>query len=288
MASLKYKYPSIFYEALINVNSMSGNGLAYLIKEAKYFNINLQYPNINTSSNYVKALNDNTLLLGLCNIKSIKEPIANIIIEDRKIAPYSDLNDFVIRMAIKDISIQIIYDLTYAGALDDFNIPRNKIVANLENIYNNALLFKGLDYMPNTYKDEKYSFIDMPLLAFIDNETDFIAKEYEMLGIYLHEHPITALKKSYVNITDIDKLDHTKDVNIIGKIIQIEKKQTKNKEDYLTFKIEDETGNVFVSCYDNVDNIYNDFKKYDLVYLTLLARGRYYNITTIKKVKETS
>ena len=76
-------------------------------------------------------------------------------------------------MVLNDVSMQVLMDLTYAGALDCFNVSRSKIIANMNSLYTNALMYKGLDYKPNSYKEEKFSFITTPILFKDDIETDY-------------------------------------------------------------------------------------------------------------------
>ena len=185
-------------------------------------------------------------------------------------------------MVLNDISLQILADLTYANALSCFLISKEKIIANLTNLYNYASLFKGLDYKPNSYNDAKYNNIDIPLLIFENNEIDYLKKEYDLLGVYLSTHPITKIKNSttlkYNDITSITNGLY----NLIAKIIQLDKKKTRKGTDYITLTIEDDSASLRIYEYKNM---LNEFKKGDIVYLSINKNGEKIYINDIKKLE---
>ena len=132
-------------------------------------------------------------------------------------------------MALNDVSLQIIMDLNYSNALACFGVSKEKLSANLENLYANALLFAGFDYQPNTYMNKEYSSIDIPKMWFEDEETDFAKKEYEMLGIYISKHPLEKIKENLSK--EYSQISMIKDdgfYNILGKIIYIDTRKTKD------------------------------------------------------------
>ncbi|MDY2888772.1 MAG: DNA polymerase III subunit alpha [Candidatus Caccosoma sp.] len=281
MAYIKANYKTIFYESLINVNGENNERLRLILNEAKKNNIKILPPSVNESDKLFTSTND-TLRFGLENIKTIKSNISQVIIDERNKEKFNDLHDFIIRMVLNDISLQILADLTYANALSCFLISKEKIIANLTNLYNYASLFKGLDYKPNSYNDAKYNNIDIPLLIFENNEIDYLKKEYDLLGVYLSTHPITKIKNSttlkYNDITSITNGLY----NLIAKIIQLDKKKTRKGTDYITLTIEDDSASLRIYEYKNM---LNEFKKGDIVYLSINKNGEKIYINDIKKLE---
>lgn len=285
MAYLKTNYKTIFYEALLNVNNENGERKKELFYEARKNNIEIKYPSINSSS-YLFTSTENSIIFGLTNITSIKENIATTIINERNKAKFKDIYDFVIRMVLNNISLKTIVDLTFAGALDDFKIERNVIIANLNNLYNYALMFKDLDYIPNTYSDIKYNSIDIPYLFFKDNENDYLKKEYELLGIYIAIHPLTLLKRKQSKIiTDIYEIKANGYYDIIGKIIFIENKKNKNKQDIFTIKIEDDSAIIVAKDFNNAVKNKQLFKKNDVVLANITYKNPYFYLNSLRKME---
>ena len=283
MAYIKANYPAIFYEALLNVNNENNERRKKLFNEAKKLNIKIIKPDVNSSSFTFNSV-ANTINYGLSNIKTIKDNISSIIINERNKQPFADIYDFVIRMVKNDISLQVLIDLNYSGALDCFNIERSKISANIESLYQYALMFKGIDYKANTYKE--YSSIFTPLIVFNDDETDFIKKEYEMLNYYISIHPIRKIKlNAKLSFTDLDCLDEDNYYNIIGKINNIELFKSKDNKDILSLTLEDETSTIKVRTYNDAKTIKEKYKKGNIVYVNISKKGSYYYLNSIKKLE---
>ena len=283
MAYIKANYKTIFYDALLNINQESGERKKKLFEEAKKNNIRILKPCIITSDVSFTTTND-SIQFGLTNIASIKENIALTIINERNKAPFNDIYDFLIRMVLNDVSMQVILDLTYAGALDCFNISKEKIVANLNNLYSYALMFKGLDYKPNTY--ENYLAIGKPIMFYEDEETDFIKKEFEMLGLYLSIHPLTKIKEKYSKkVTLISEIENDGYYDILGKITLIDIRKTKDNKDSLYLKVEDESSTITIREYKDALNYKNTYKKGQIVCANVTYKNGYYYLNKMEKVE---
>lgn len=280
MAYIKANYSLIFYEALLNVNLENGERRKKIFYEAKRLNVQVLKPSIKHSSLYFSIF-ENQLIYGLANISSIKTPIAQMILNERAKAMFNSLNDFIIRMVYNDCSLQTLTDLIYAGALDCFNIARKKLIGNLKNLYDYALMFKGLNYQPNTYLDEKYNYILAPLLLFEDQDSDYLKEEYEMLGVYLSTHPLKKYKEKQ-NVSDIIDIKDDGFYQIIGKVCLIEKRKTKNNADYLNINIEDDTKIINVKNYQQVELIQQQIKKGDIILASISIKKGFNYLNTLK------
>ena len=286
MAYLKAYYPEIYYEALLNVNNENNDRRKRLFNEAKKLNITILKPDVKLSSLYFKGIN-NSIRYGLANITSIKENIASLIINERNKADFNDIYDFIIRMVINDVSLQVLTDLNYSGALDCFNISRDKISSNLSSLYQYALMFKGLDYKPNTYNLDIYKSISTPLIIFKDEETDFIKKEYEMLNYYISTHPIKKIKnKSNLDYKDITAILDDGLHNVIAKIVNIELFKGKDNKDVVSLTLEDETSVIKARSYFDALLIKENNKKGSIVYANITKKGNFYYLNSIKKMED--
>lgn len=285
MAYLKATYPAIFYEALLNVNQENLERRKLIYYEALRLNVKFLKPNVLASSLEFKAINNN-ILFGLKNIATIKENIAKIIIFEREKCEFKDIYDFIIRMCLNDVSVEIISDLIYAGALDCFNIKRGLLISNLNKLYDFAIMFKGFDYIPNTYDDEKYNFISKPILFASENTIDFIKKEHDMLGIYVTTSPLKKIKENVKEkITEIININASGYYNILGKITLIEIKKTKENKEYLNINIEDDSKILNLKTYQNINN-YLEFNKDDYVIANISLKNNRYYLNSLRKLKE--
>ena len=115
------------------------------------------------------------------------------------------------------------------------------------------------------------------------NENDYLKKEYEMLGIYISTHPLKTIKEKYNGeITDINLLVEDGYYNVIGKILLIENRKTKNNKDVISFKIEDDTSIIYLREYNNPDLYKGKFKKGDTIFANITLKNQFAYINNMK------
>ncbi len=273
MAAIKYKYPQIFYSTLLNMNADSDSKKVAFMNEAKYFDLKFAYPNVNESK-LEFSYDNKSLIFGLSNIKTFKNKISQDILDERNKGKFIDIYDFIIRMVKINLSAAQLEALIYSGALDCFKISRELLCTNLLKLYEYGMMFYDLPYEIGDYKS--YDYIPIPIL--IDNkdfDVDLLAKEKEMLGVYLSKHPIKIIKEKYNNnITDISNIVSVdKEIYLIGKINRIELRKNKNGKDALYLQIEDETGIKTIYAYDESARKYKSlFNKKDIVIVQVYVK----------------
>lgn len=283
MASIKNKHPLIFYKAMLKVKKVTGIDKENLINEAKKLNVKFSLPSINKSFLSYEVVDD-TIMVGLANILQVNENIAQRIIKEREKGLFTDYIDCFIRLAINDISMDIIKNLIYAGAFDCFLISRANLIGNIERIYNNALMFKGLDYQVNSYLD-KYSYIKMPYLEeYTISKMDLVDKEKEVLGFNISISPLTKIKeKINKNYFPINSIKDEELKECLVRIIAIEYRKTKENKDYIIFKIEDESMTINARVYSEIE-LYKEYQINDIVEVLLKMKNNYFYINKMKKV----
>jgi len=283
MATIKANYKTIFYESLLNVNKEKEEGRKAIFNEARKYNIFINKPDVTKSAIHFTSTSD-SINFGLADINDISEFIANTIINEREACQFNDIYDFAIRMVRNDVSMQVLLNLTYAGALDCFNVEKEKVIANIQGLYDFASMFKSYDYKPNSYSN--YKDIQVPLMYFSDKDTDFNKKEYEMLGYYLTTHPITKIKHSLnTMITNLDEIIDDGTYKVVIKVISKELRKGKDDKEYLTLKVEDETGFISIRDYRNANDIYNKVKKNDVLLLNIACKNSYYYLNSMEEIK---
>lgn len=129
-AYLKANFTIEFLVALlmaeVNKNTKkSPDNILRIKSEIRQLGIKIIPPDINSSSNTYKIVDDKTLMTGLDQLKFLKDESIEHIIENR---PYKDWDDFVERAFVGKVNAAAIRSLASCGALDCFGISRKLLV----------------------------------------------------------------------------------------------------------------------------------------------------------------
>ena len=178
MAYLKAHYKEIFYKNLLDYCIGSISSTNEYIKEAKNLDIKFNNPDINVSE-YKYVINDGMFLpLTLAiNYNACKN-----ILEERKNGKFIDIYDFLKRVDLKIFSKELISKMILVGCFDSFD-NRKTLIENLDVIYNYIELGSDLVMKPDLVQYNEY------------NKKELTIKEYEILGFYLNNNPITEYRK---------------------------------------------------------------------------------------------
>jgi DNA polymerase-3 subunit alpha len=279
MAYLKANYGKYFMSVLLDSQIGSVSGTKRYIMECQKMKINILPPRINKSNiDYVPE--DNDLRYPIKGIKGVGPIAAKSIVSIQEESPVHDLLDFVSRR--RDVHINVIEALIYAGAFDDFKYNKKTMIENLPKIMN---------FVDFNYKKEDFSYIEY-------EEYDFDTlheKEKELLGVNFKYHTIyryneTIKKEAFSLVSDI--IDNGQErVTFVGSISRIKTIKTKRQEEMAFIEIED----LFNSIEGIVfPNIYSYNKNKMLIGSVFVFRGKIENrnnkdqviIDSIKDLKE--
>ena len=192
MAYLKANWPLYFFRALLNSVIGSESKTSEYIFEAKKRGIHVLSPSVNTSQKrYV--IEQDALRYPLSGIKNIGSVVCTLLQEDRdQHGYYQDYFDFIARMVSKKVNKKTVEILIYAGALDEFKLNRATMIASLDDAYRYGELVK--------IEDENQIMIDFDLVSrpaikmMKEHAAQRSAKEREVIGFYLSEHPIAQIR----------------------------------------------------------------------------------------------
>ncbi len=208
MAYLKAHYPLYFYASLFEgSSSASDNKFIAYISEMKSMDLKLLPPSINDSTDLFDIKN-NGLLFPLSSIKGIPSLIVKAILEEREKGKFKNICDFVIRMYDKNITIQQIRNLIYAGAFDSLHKSRISLSDALSAIMEYASMVFHT-YQVNSASDD--FLLPPPIIK--EKEDDPLSRcenEINVLGIMLTETPLFYLQeqikeKGFLSIKDFQK-----------------------------------------------------------------------------------
>ncbi len=259
MAFLKAHFPTIFYTNLLNMNVASEEKTNEYLQILKKNNIKIMGPQINESTDTYQV-KDNKLLMPFGVIKNLGTNAALEILSARKKGKFTDFFDFVRRTHGKSITKKVIESLIYAGAFLEFSETKQTLINNLESAITYAELTSEID-SPLVLKPELEKFSEY-------NEATLIAKEKEVLGFFVTNHPASRYHDSkLVKLENINQYfdKYIKSVVLVTKVYSTNTK-TGDKMSFVTG--EDETATCEFIIFPKKKSLLTKFKKDDLVLIT--------------------
>lgn len=226
------------------------------IDESRRFNLSVYGVDINESSDTYK-LKDNKIVIPLTAIKGIgKETVTNILTEREK-GIYQDYFDFLRRIYSSKTNIKAIENLILSGALDRFKLNRRTMIENLQ---------EGIDYAILCSKIDE-SLVEKPEISIKEeyNDNDLLNKEYELLGFYTKNHPVTKYKRDNMCLLKNVNSYFDKIINAVAMIDSIKETQTKSKEKMAFLTVSDEYAKITVVIFPNTYKNCFGIKKGDLI-----------------------
>ncbi len=264
-AWLKYYYPVEYMAALMTSvidNSTKASEYLYHCKE---LGIKVLPPDMNHGGGEFTAEGD-AIRYGLYAIKSVGRPVIDRIIEERNLGgKYRTLQDFLERVAEKDVNKRAVENLIKAGACDSLDATRKQMtltyVALMDQVSHNKknVLSGQMSLFDIATEEEKAEYtIHYPDVGEFPKEM-LLSFEKEVLGIYLSGHPLDDyIDKMKKNITAVTtdflsdeenpetKIKDNQHVVIGGMITDINVKFTRNNQKMAFLTIEDLFGIVEV------------------------------------------
>lgn len=275
-AYLKIYYPVEYMAALISSVRENTEKMSGYIQTCKSLGIKILPPDINKGSGDF-LVDGNAIRFGLSGLKSIGDGVTEVVHQEVVAnGPFTSLEDFCTRLSGKEANKRTIESFILAGAFDCFGHNRHQMM----------MVYPAV--LEQTAKEKKNAMNgQMSLMDFLGEEekTEFqvrypdveeypkdelLAKEKEILGIYVSGHPLeddldiieeytTAKSTAFLADTDedenpeadvefderervVDKSGYT----IGGLLTEITKKTTRNGDEMAFLTIEDLYGTVEV------------------------------------------
>ena len=264
-AYLKYYYPVEFMAALMtSVIDNSGKVAAYIMT-CRNMGIQILPPDINQGESGF-SVKDKSIRYALTAIKSVGRPVIEAVVEERRVrGEFTNLKDFITRMADKDVNKKAIENFIKAGAFDSLPGTRKQFMSAYVQIMEHIVHDKknnmagqiSLFDIVSEEEKEEYD-VKLPDVGEYSKEM-MLAFEKEVLGIYISGHPLEEWedlwKKGITNTTADFVLDEetnetvVKDnaTAVIGGLIADKKiKYTKNDKIMAFLQVEDLLGTVEV------------------------------------------
>jgi DNA polymerase-3 subunit alpha len=252
-AYLKANYPAEFMAALLSSEIGNFDKIPVFIGEAGQMGLTIHAPDVNHSGVRFEP-RDRGILYGLAGIKNVGEGVAQSIVAARASGgPFASLVDFCCRVDGQLANKKVLESLVRCGAFDSLKLHR-------------ARLFNGIDFalgrassITRDKRSGQASLFDLlepaagaPALDEIPDcppwhESQLLAGERELLGLYMTGHPLTQYAKllqryQLTNVQGLAQLEDRTMTRLGGIISAVNKKITKTKESMAIVTLEDLDG----------------------------------------------
>ena len=264
-AYLKYYHPVEFMAALMTSVIDNSGKVAEYIMTCRNMGIQILPPDINHGE-IGFSVDGNAIRYSLNAIKSVGRPVIEAVVKERKeMGEFKNLQDFMTRMADKDMNRKAIENFIKAGAFDSLGGTRKQYMSAYMQLLDHILhdrknnmagqmsLFDIVDE-----EDKKDYDIQLPDVGEYSKDM-LLSFEKEVLGIYISGHPLEEQeelwKKGITNTTADFALDEetgstrvrdNESVIIGGMIADKKIKYTKNDKVMAFLQLEDLVGSVEV------------------------------------------
>ncbi len=251
-AYLKAHYPAYYMASLLTSVLGDMAKTAIYVADVKKAGIKLLPPDINTSGLNFTVTEDGNIRYGMLALRNVGESFIKEVIEERQLRPFLSLEDFIERMADKDINKRLIESLIKSGAFDSLGVYRSRLLLVYEQIIDLCVAkVKGnitgqMDMFGDLSDVAAVEYPDIP---------DFTAKEKLMLerevsGLCFSGHLIDEYKQ------EVDELSHTEimrvmtdsadgdELFICGIVTGIVRKNTRSGKDMAFVTLEDDTAEI--------------------------------------------
>lgn len=264
-AYLKYYYPVEFMAALLTSVIDNPNKVSEYIMTCRSMGIEILPPDINEGE-IGFSVSGNQIRYALTAIKSVGRPVIDAVVTERRArGPYTNLKDFITRMADKEVNKRAIEHFIKAGAMDSLGGTRKQFMSVYIQIMDTIQHDKKnnmagqMSLFDIVSEEQKEDFeVRLPDVGEYSKEMK-LAFEKEVLGIYISGHPLEEYqemwRKNITNTTADFMLDEETGETVVvdgrtatigGMVAEKKIKYTKNEKVMAFLQVEDLVGSVEV------------------------------------------
>jgi DNA polymerase-3 subunit alpha len=280
-AYLKAHHPVEYMSALLTSVRDDKDKKPFYLNAARLMGLRVLPPDVNQSQVYFTPSNGD-IRYGLAAIRNVGEGAVQQIIQARTDqGPLESFTDFCRKVDAGVLHKKILESLILAGAFDSLGYSRRGLLEGYQKIVDPIIAdrraeatgqesFFGGEVAPALHIDESV------LSGDEFEKADLLRQEKEMLGQYVTDHPLLAIRERLSAQTDMDvselaSLGDGDVVTVAGIVVAVGRKYTKRGEPYAVFRLEDLTGGVGIVAFPSV------FEKSETVVLLdgiVLVKGR--------------
>ena len=258
-AYLKAHYRSEFYAANMSAEMNAQNfheKIAQFVKEARAHDIPVLPPDINRSDREFK-MEGAAIRFGLGAIKGVGKGAAQAILRVRKSGgPFQDFMDFLARIDTRKVNRKAVESLSKAGAFDTFHPNRKELLEALPKVFEQAQKGRLMGAQNSLFGDMKPTFSIKSSGKPLDRET-LLSYEKESLGFFFSGHPLEQYREKIQQIPDrvysseLSELPDNTPVRLVGTLVKVEKRKSREGRRYATLTFEDFEGEFQAMVFPN-------------------------------------
>ncbi|WP_455474912.1 DNA polymerase III subunit alpha [Bartonella sp. B30(2025)] len=266
-AYMKAHYPVEFLAASMTYDMANTDKLNDFRREALRLGIKVIAPCVQTSHS-VFEVGENCIYYSLAAIKGVGEAVVDHIVARRGNKTFKDLKDFCERIDPRIVNKRAMESLICAGALDCFNIPREKLFENIEMLHAHALRiiesnFSGQTDIFGITDELKDPWNLSPADPWLPAEK--LYREFQAIGFYLSAHPLDEYKdilvkkriRTWINISNEINGEETS-INLAGTVVAKQVRKTKSGKKIGIIQFSDTSGQYETVIFSEALSVYED------------------------------
>ncbi|TCC30392.1 DNA polymerase III subunit alpha [Kribbella sindirgiensis] len=252
-AYLKANHPAEYMAALLTSVKDDKDKSAVYLNECRRMGIKVLPPDVNESAANFAAQGPDVILFGLSAVRNVGSGVVGSIIRCREGGRYGSFPDLLAKVESVACSKRALESLIQAGAFDTLGHTRKGLLARHEELVENAVAVKrkeaeGQFDLFGT-SDSPVFTLDVSFAADEWDKATLLAREREMLGLYVSDHPLFGLENVLAERADVGiaQLGDQPDgavVTVGGIISGLQRRVTKKGDPWATATIEDLAGSV--------------------------------------------
>src|SRR5699024_9502619 len=264
-AFFKANYMPEYMAAVLTHNMGDIDKVSKFIEECYHNGITVDPPNINTGAGKFVAV-DGRIQYGMEAIKGVgSNAVAEVVEERRENGKFDSVYDFARRIDSRICNKRTLESLIQAGAFDDFDSNRRKLLQSMEVIISYG---SRVQEMENSNQSDLFgdgsgsaSAIDEPVLEEVAQWSNIerLNKERELIGFYLSGHPLSKYEEDIemfcshtLNPEKLNQLNNRTKVKCAGIITQVKRVTDKKGRTFAFLQVEDLHGSIEVIDFNDV------------------------------------
>ena len=258
-AYLKAHYPAEYMAAVLSNNMNDIKQVTFFMEECKRMKLKVLGPDVNESYYKFSVNKDNAVRFGMGAIKGVGHGAVKTIVEERKNeGPYKSIFDLAKRIDLRAANKKAFENLANAGGFDCF--PNTHRAQYFQDDGDGITFLEKTIKYANRYQENKNSaqvslFGELSDVQIQEPEIppcetwgtmEKLAREKEVVGIYISGHPLDDFKLEMQNFCngDISVFDDmpsfiNKEISFGGVVTDVQHRVSKQGKGWGTFVIED-------------------------------------------------
>jgi DNA polymerase III subunit alpha len=280
-AYLKAHHPVEYMAALLTSVKDAKDKKPFYLNACRLMGITVLPPDVNASDLDFTPAGD-AVRYGLSAVRNVGAGAVAQITEARTSkGPFSSFSDFCRKVDPAVLHKKALESLILAGAFDSFGYTRSGLLAGYEKVVTPILSDRRADAIG---QESFFSGAIAPALQIDESvlagdefdKAQLLANEKQMLGQYVTDHPLLAVRERLESRTDVEisELPALGDGDVIrvgGIVAALARRFSRKGEPYVVFRLEDLAGSVQVVAFPSVYEQAGDVVAADRI---VLVRGR--------------